>query len=215
MKRILGFALLALLMLSLPAFAAGPTDTTPPSTTGAKTNVRSGFAGKSETTITGMVVGEDGRPMLDVNVKLYMGGLLVTEQLTSSDGSFEFTELIDYGIDVTIDLWFVPPTDDLVMENVSVEIDKWSEYPGGQHDLRPYPDEDVNRNVLRDQPTAGFFVKNATDVTLRECRVTWGPNRQEYFRHALESHAAPGLRVENFRGEAAWPERDRAVVELD
>jgi hypothetical protein len=56
--------------------------------------------------------------MLDVNVKLYMGGLLVTEQLTSSDGAFEFTELIDYGNDVTIDLWFVPPTDELVMENV-------------------------------------------------------------------------------------------------
>ena len=118
MKRILGFALLALLMLSLPAFAAGPTDTAPPATTGTQTNVRSGFAGKSETTITGMVVGEDGRPMLDVNVKLYMGGLLVTEQLSSSDGSFEFTELIDYGVDVTIDLWFVPPTEDLVMENV-------------------------------------------------------------------------------------------------
>ena len=59
MKKILGFALLALLMLSLPAFAAGPTDTAPPTTTGAQTTVRSGFAGKSETTITGMVVGED------------------------------------------------------------------------------------------------------------------------------------------------------------
>ena len=118
MKKILGFVVVALLMMSLTAAAAGPTDTAPTQTTGAKTIVRSGFAGKSETTITGLVVGEDGQPMLDVSVKLYMGGLLVTEQLSSSDGAFEFTELIDYGTDFTIDLWFVPPTDELVMENV-------------------------------------------------------------------------------------------------
>ena len=119
MKRIPAFALAALLVMSLPAMAAGPADT-PPGTqsTGTQAPVRSGFAGKSETTITGLVVGEDNQRLVDVNVKLYMGGLLTTEQLTSSDGTFEFTELIDYGNDVTIDLWFVPPTDELVMENV-------------------------------------------------------------------------------------------------
>jgi hypothetical protein len=119
MKRILTFVIAAVLMMSLPAVAAGPTDTIPTTpSSGVQAAVRSGFAGKSETTITGLVVDEKGRPLLDVNVKLYMGGLLATEQLTSSDGSFEFTELIDYGNDITIDLWFVPPTDELVMENV-------------------------------------------------------------------------------------------------
>ena len=119
MKRILAFVLGALLVMSLPAMAAGPADGVPPGqSTGKPTAVRSGFAGKSETTITGLVVGESGQPLLDVNVKLDMGGLLTKEQLTSSDGGFEFTELIDYGNDVTIDLWFVPPTDELVMENV-------------------------------------------------------------------------------------------------
>jgi len=118
MKKITGLVLVLVLTVSLAAVAAGPTDTTPPTTTGTAATVRSGFAGKSETTITGLVVSEDGQPLLDVNVKLYMGGLLVTEQLTSSDGSFEFTQLIDYGNDVTIDLWFVPPSDELVIENV-------------------------------------------------------------------------------------------------
>jgi hypothetical protein len=119
MKRILISVLAAVLMMSLPAVAAGPSDTIPKTqVSGARTPVRSGFAGKSETTITGLVVDQSGQPLLDVNVKLYMGGLLTTEQLSSSDGSFEFTELIDYGSDITIDLWFVPPTDELVMENV-------------------------------------------------------------------------------------------------
>ena len=119
MKTILISVLAALLMMSLPAVAVGPADGLPTTQSGGiQTPVRSGFAGKSETTITGLVVSEKGQPLLDVNVKLYMGGLLVTEQLTSSDGGFEFTQLIDYGNDVTIDLWFVPPTDELVMENV-------------------------------------------------------------------------------------------------
>lgn len=119
MKRMIVSVLATLLVMSLPAVAAGPTDTIPTTpSTGVQTAVRSGFAGKSETTITGLVVDEKGRPLLDVNVKLYMGGLLATEQLTSSDGSFEFTELIDYGNDITIDLWLVPATDELVMENV-------------------------------------------------------------------------------------------------
>lgn len=119
MKRILSLALaIALLAASLPAVAAGPNDPPPTAPSQTARTVRSGFGGTSETTITGMVVDSKGQPLLDINVKLYMGGLLVNEQLTSSDGSFEFTELIDYGNDVTIDLWFVPPTDDLVMENV-------------------------------------------------------------------------------------------------
>ena len=118
MKRMIVSVLAALLVMSLPAVAAGPGDTIPTPLTSKPTIVRSGFAGKSETTITGLVVDQSGQPLLDVNVKLYMGGLLATEQLTSSDGTFEFSELIDYGSDITIDLWFVPPTDELVMENV-------------------------------------------------------------------------------------------------
>jgi hypothetical protein len=120
MKRILVLALLAVVFAAPQlACAVGPGDTPPTSTdTQQRRLSRSGFGGISETTITGLVVDQSGQPLLDVSVKLYMGGLLVDEQLTSSDGGFEFTELIDYGNDITIDLWFVPPTDELVMENV-------------------------------------------------------------------------------------------------
>ena len=120
MKRFLSLAVLLMLMFAFcVAQADAPGDNTPtPPTTTSKSLLRTGFAGASETTITGLVVDVAGKPLLDVNVKLYMGGLLVAEQLTSSDGSFEFKELIDHGSDVTIDLWFVPPTEDQVMENV-------------------------------------------------------------------------------------------------
>ncbi|MBN2566053.1 MAG: Ig-like domain-containing protein [Candidatus Eisenbacteria bacterium] len=111
-------SVLALFAASLPALAAGPGEQPPATDTSPRALTRSGFAGVSETTITGLVVDQSGKPLMDVAVKLYMGGLLADEQVTSSDGSYEFSELIDYGKDVTIDLWFVPPTDELVMENV-------------------------------------------------------------------------------------------------
>jgi hypothetical protein len=120
MKRItLLVVVAAAVAMAVAAHAAGPTDP-PPTTAGAPTRLmtQSGFAGSSETTISGIVVGKDGKPLLDVDVKLYVGGLLMNEQLTSSDGSFEFTELIDYARDVTIDVWFLPNDPDLIMENV-------------------------------------------------------------------------------------------------
>lgn len=109
--------LVALTAMVLPA--AGPADTPPTDTTKpSRLLAHTGFAGTSETTISGIVVDKKGKPIVDVAVKLYMGGLLLDETLTSSDGGFELVQLIDYAKDVTIDMWFVPPGEDLVMENV-------------------------------------------------------------------------------------------------
>jgi hypothetical protein len=112
-------ALAAILLFAAIAPAAGPTDP-PPTTTGAPTRImtQSSYAGSSETTISGIVVGKDGKPLVDIAIKLYVGGLLTSEQLSSSDGSFEFTELIDYARDVTVDVWFLPNDPNLIMENV-------------------------------------------------------------------------------------------------
>ncbi len=106
----------------------------------------------------------------------------------------------------------------LLLENVRVEIDKWTEFRAGQHDIRPYPEDEgrgsqVGAGVY-DHPTAGFFLKNATDVTLRNCEVTWNAGRrQQEWRHALEAHGVADLRLEGFRGEAAWPHRDAPILQ--
>lgn len=120
MKTVFAILVAALtLALCAPAPAAEG-DLTPPVTTPTITRLTSqaGLTAGSETTIGGIVTDADGKPMKDVSVKLYVGGLLMSEFKTSIDGSFEIVELLDYGRDVTIDLWFVPPTPDLVMENV-------------------------------------------------------------------------------------------------
>lgn len=116
---------------------------------------------------------------------------------------------------VVIQGWEPSRIDNLTLDNVQVTIDRWSECDGGELDLRPYPGEDARENIMVRQPTAGFFVKNATDVTLRNCRVSWGAKRQEYHRHALEAHGVLGLRLEGFRGESAWPERYQAIAQSE
>jgi hypothetical protein len=121
MKHALLIALCGVLALAVPvAAAAVEADLTPPVTTPTVPRLASptGLAAVSETTIGGLVTDADGSPMRDVAVKLYIGGLLTSEFTTSIDGAFEIVELIDYGRDVTIDLWFVPSKAGLVMENV-------------------------------------------------------------------------------------------------
>ncbi|NOK57916.1 MAG: hypothetical protein GFH25_541186n180 [Chloroflexi bacterium AL-N10] len=98
--------------------------------------------------------------------------------------------------------WTPDQIEDVVFEDVRVEVDKWSKWPSGQHDLRPCPGEG-----LRAHPTAGFFLQNARHVTLRNCEVAWGHHCPERFRYALESHQVADLVTEHFKGTAAFPEQ--------
>jgi hypothetical protein len=96
--------------------------------------------------------------------------------------------------------------EDVAFENVRVELDKWSSWRGGRHDIRPCPGEG-----LPDHPTAGFFLQEAANVALHNCTVVWGVSRPAYFRHALEAHRVAHLCNEGFCGQAAYPQRDAAV----
>jgi len=103
---------------SVLAVGPGGTPGTIPSTGGGRIVSTTGFAGTSETAIDGVVMDRDNQPLPGVTVKLYVGGLLLAETTTAPDGTYEFVELIDYGQDVTVDLWFVPADQTLIMENV-------------------------------------------------------------------------------------------------
>jgi len=92
--------------------------------------------------------------------------------------------------------------DDVLLENVRIEIDKWSKWPGGHHDIRPCPGQG-----LLEHSTSGFFIKNAQNITLRNCEVVWGENLPEYFRYAIESHNVDHLKIENFKGKSTHPDK--------
>ncbi|MCC5828836.1 MAG: right-handed parallel beta-helix repeat-containing protein [Phycisphaeraceae bacterium] len=101
------------------------------------------------------------------------------------------------------------PIEDLILDNVRVEIDKSSKWPGGMYDRRPCdalgpafrdPEQDPG---LFQHPTCGVYCDHAQDVRLRGVEVVWGKNRPDYFSSALKARHTRGLVLDGFRGKAA------------
>jgi polygalacturonase len=99
---------------------------------------------------------------------------------------------------IYIEGWTPDHMQDILLENVRLEIDKWSKWPGGQFDRRPAPDGD-----LPVHPTTGVYIRNAANVTLRNVEISWGQNRPEYFGEPLEICNVRGLRLDGFKGSSA------------
>ena len=95
--------------------------------------------------------------------------------------------------------------DGVTFDNITVHIDKFTdEEEGGRYDLRPCEGEDNGRGAgVFMHDTAGFFIRNAKNVDIRNSVVTWGENRPEYFGYALEAEQAENLQLINFRGTHA------------
>ncbi|WP_156250225.1 glycoside hydrolase family 28 protein [Pseudactinotalea terrae] len=97
----------------------------------------------------------------------------------------------------------------VLLEDVRVEIDRWSGRPGGDWDLRPHPSQGFVPHR-----TSGIHVERADDVTLRDCELVWLPpseHRAEDMGPALTVVATAELRVRGLLGEAAHPDRDPAI----
>jgi hypothetical protein len=97
---------------------------------------------------------------------------------------------------------------DVTLENIAITFDRWTSYPGEVFDNRPttaYPE-------IEPHDTPGFSIRNADNITLKDCSVSWGRNCPPSFSHALEAENVTNLALTRFKGEAAHPERDEAIV---
>jgi outer membrane murein-binding lipoprotein Lpp len=93
-------------------------------------------------------------------------------------------------------------------DNVHVTLNRWTAYRGNLFDNRPtkaYPDIEIRQNP-------GFYIRFADQVKISNSSVSWGDNRPDYYTHALEAHDVTGLTLEEFKGEAAHPDKFRAVL---
>ncbi len=88
----------------------------------------------------------------------------------------------------------------VTFDHVSVAIDKTTRYAGGQQDFRPSPGD-----AMPALPTSGFLLRNAAGVTIRDCQVSWGEHRPDYYHHAIDAEGCPGLEISGFVGESAQP----------
>jgi hypothetical protein len=92
---------------------------------------------------------------------------------------------------------------DVVMERVSVTLDRTTKYQGGMFDNRPsFVDTGAGRGIVP-HDTPGFSLEHVDDVILRNCSVAWGGARQAEFSYALEARDCTGLKLEQFKGVAA------------
>lgn len=97
---------------------------------------------------------------------------------------------------------------DVELNNVHIKMNRHTKYPGGLFDNRPteaYPDIEIHDNP-------GYSVRFADDIALRNCSVEWGDNRPDYYTHALEAENVTGLKLTDFDGEAAHPDRYDSIA---
>jgi len=96
-------------------------------------------------------------------------------------------------------------------DNVNVTLNRWTNYPGNLFDNRPTKAyEDIEPH---DNP--GIYVRFSDHVVLKNCSVNWGDNLPDYFTNAIYAHDVTGLQIEGFEGEAAHPDRDKAIFILE
>lgn len=90
--------------------------------------------------------------------------------------------------------WAQDRVEGILLENVRIELAKWSKWPANQHDIRPAPID----TPLYEHDIAGVFIRNARDVTLRNCEVVVGSEVLHYSK-AVDAENVAGFAVENLR----------------
>ena len=96
----------------------------------------------------------------------------------------------------------------ITLDNVHITLNKSTKYAGGLFDNRPtkaYP-------ALEQHDNPGIYICFADSITLTKCIVSWGKNLPDYYTHALETDNVTNIKVVNFTGKAAHPDKFKAVL---
>jgi polygalacturonase len=89
--------------------------------------------------------------------------------------------------------------EDIVLDDVTLDIAKTTEWPS-RVDLRPPEQLGIQESGV---VIAGVHLQDASQVTLRDCTVRWGPNPPASYGPALWTERVTGLKVDNFQGSDA------------
>lgn len=88
--------------------------------------------------------------------------------------------------------------EDILFERVSVTLRATSKWPKGMYDLRPGYGQKIE-----EIKSAGFYMRRADDVTLRNCRVRFAGEDKTAFGEALHAEDCQNLSMDGFCGKAA------------
>lgn len=95
----------------------------------------------------------------------------------------------------------------IYFDQVDICLDKTTPFSGGIYDLRP----SRGKEMLKGN-TSGFYLNQADHIRIRNCSVTWGDNRPEYFSHVLESYQVKNLHHAGLEGNAAHASKGRLKI---
>ncbi len=101
------------------------------------------------------------------------------------------------------------PIQDVLLEDIDMTIDKWTVFPGAHFDNRPTK---PGVEGLEPHDTPVFCLRNAKNVTVSRCNARWGIDHQPYFSNALQAENVERLKLEEFHGESAFPDKQKAVL---
>jgi len=96
----------------------------------------------------------------------------------------------------------------IYFDEVDITLNKTTSGAGGVYDRRPCEAEGLIKSNI-----AAFYVDKATNITLRNCSVTWGSHKPVYYAQALNSSGVKNLKMKNFEGGAAFGKIKPIVVE--
>ncbi len=99
--------------------------------------------------------------------------------------------------------------EDVVLDNVRVELNKTSKWPGGIHDRRPcdalgpaFRDPEEDPGLVKHE-TVGVYLEYADSIRLRDVDIAWGENIPDYYGHALWSKACENIDLDDFSSTSA------------
>lgn len=98
--------------------------------------------------------------------------------------------------------------EDVLFEDVKVKIHSKSKWPKGLYDLRPGFGQKIE-----EIPSAGFYMRRADGVTIRNSCVVFEGEERDCFGEAIHAQDCADLVIEGFKGEAARPELEAIVIE--
>jgi polygalacturonase len=96
---------------------------------------------------------------------------------------------------------------DITLDHVSVTLDRTTQFKGALFDNRPT----TAQAGIEPHDTPGFSIEHADNITLRDCRVTWGANVPDSFSYAVEAKDTTGLKIEGLSGAPAHPSLGKAI----
>jgi len=98
---------------------------------------------------------------------------------------------------------------DITFDQVKINIGKTTSIVGGRYDRRPCAVEPfVTGN------TSAFYIEGASDVTIKDCSISWGPVIPGYYAFGVEYRSSPKIQISALKGNSAFPKNLKTIKKV-